>query len=187
MSSRVSASAANSWPLPCRPLQRRQQSRHPIEVLVGVAIVPHPEREQRQDVGEVVVEQDRQRDGIGRLVAALVDQVVKDVDRNRVVVDPIGDAVPVVEHVKAERARLAVVALHEALEVERHAARGPARWRASRRAAGAAPVRSRRPTPHRPPRRGATVRRARRGRERKRPGDLKKVWKTPTSDRACAP
>jgi hypothetical protein len=110
---------------PRRPLQRRQQRRNPIEVLVGVAIVPHPDREQREDVGEVVVEQDRERDGIGRLVTALVDQVVKDVDRNGVVVDPIGDAVPVVEHVKSERARLAVVALHEALEVERHATRGP--------------------------------------------------------------
>ena len=79
-----------------------------IEVGVRVAVVPNAQREQAGDVGEVVVEQNCERCRIALLVAALLDDVMKDVDDDHVVVDAPGRAVPVVQDVEAIGARLLI-------------------------------------------------------------------------------
>ena len=91
------------------PLQLGEQTVQPFEVRVRIAVVPDPQREQGQQVQEVVVQQDRERGGVRRLRAAFRDQIVENVDGDDVVVDVVGLAVPVVQDVEAVLARPAVV------------------------------------------------------------------------------
>ena len=107
------------------PLEQVQQLVHTVHVRVGVALVPHANRQQRQHVHEVVIEQHCQRRGAHRFLTAPVYQVVQHVYRNRVVVDPIGNAVPVVHDVKADLTRLAIELLDGAREVELALIDGP--------------------------------------------------------------
>src|SRR5207247_828283 len=72
----------------------------------------------REEVHEVVVEEYGDDRWSGGLAAAFVDNVVEDVDRNRVRIDAVGLAVPVVEGMKPVAARLRVVARHEPIQRE---------------------------------------------------------------------
>src|SRR5437870_2474108 len=64
----------------------------------------------------------RNEDGEGarvrRLGATVFDDVVEDIDGDRVLVDPVGLAVPVVEHVEAILARTAIERVDDALEAD---------------------------------------------------------------------
>ena len=71
---------------------------------------------QREDVHEVIVEQDRELGGACRLGAALIREKVQDVDRDDIGIALLRDAVPVVEDVEAFRARAAVEAGDDAIE-----------------------------------------------------------------------
>ncbi len=99
-----------------RPLQRRKQRVDAREVFIRVARVPDPHREQRQDVHEVVVEQDRQLDSAGRFGASLLGHETQDIDRDDVRIGALRHAVPVVQDMKAFRARPAVVRSNGAIE-----------------------------------------------------------------------
>ncbi len=83
------------------PLHPGQQRLHQVEMLTGLVLVPRPQRQQREQVHQVVVEQDGEHAAVGTVLPAQADQVVEHVDRDRVVVDPVGHAVPVVERVQA--------------------------------------------------------------------------------------
>jgi hypothetical protein len=53
----------------------------------------------------MVVHEDREGARVRRLPAAPLDQIGEDIDGNRVLVDPVGLAVPVVQNMKAILAR----------------------------------------------------------------------------------
>ena len=99
-----------------RTLQLAHEAVQPIEIRLEIAAVPDREREQREEVEEVVVHENRERDGVGIVRAAAVHEVVHDVDGDAVLVHAIRFAVPVVDQVEAERARLLVVGVDEAVQ-----------------------------------------------------------------------
>ena len=99
-----------------RPLQLRQQRVDAREVLIRIAVVPDPHRQQREDVHEVVVEQDRELGAAGGLGAALLGEEVQDVDRDDVGIGLLRHAVPVVQDVKPFGAGAAVVGGDRAIE-----------------------------------------------------------------------
>jgi hypothetical protein len=109
-----------------RPLKMREQFAEPVEIGVGVAVVPNAKRHQRQHVEEVIVEHDGEHAPIGRVVLSQRGDEAQHVHRNGRVADPDGDAVPVVQRVKSFRARQAVEVLHQARELD---AAGAARER----------------------------------------------------------
>ena len=113
----VSASSAKRWPAAV-PLEQLEQRMDPGKVLVGVALVPDPEGQERQEMNKVVVEQDRQRRTVHRLAAALRRQIAQDVERDRFPVDAASFAVPVVEDVKALLPRSPIELANDLLQID---------------------------------------------------------------------
>ena len=99
------------------PLQTSEKLIHFVEIVVGAPFVPDPQREEREQIHEVVVEGHRQDGTIGRLGASFIDHEVEHVDRDHVCVDDVSLAVPVVECVKTVTAGLSVVSGHEPIQL----------------------------------------------------------------------
>src|SRR5207237_8952557 len=99
-----------------RTLQIAEQLVDDVEIVVRVPAVPDAQREQPEEIHEVVIEDDRKNRAIHRLSASLVRDVIEDVDRYRILIDYVGFAVPVVQGVKTVLSGEAVVAFAEAVE-----------------------------------------------------------------------
>ena len=99
-----------------RALQIPEHGIQPLEILVGIAIVPNAQGEQRDDVHEVVVEHNRELELARRVRAALFREEVQHIDRDDVGVGLLRDPVPVVHDVETVGAGAAVEGRDGALE-----------------------------------------------------------------------
>ena len=88
-------------------------------MVVGGPVVPDPQRQQGQQVHQVVIEQHGQGHRLHRGLAGVSDDEVEHVHGDRLDVHCVGHAVPVVEGVQAFGPRAGVVVGHRPPEVDR--------------------------------------------------------------------
>ena len=91
-------------------------------MLIRVAFVPDSQRQQRQKMHEIVVNENRERSCVWRIRTAPPDQKVQDVERDRVPVDLVGFAIPVVQYVKIVLTGGAVAGANDSAQIDLPAA-----------------------------------------------------------------
>jgi hypothetical protein len=90
----------------------------PLECSIRAIFIPYPQREQRKQVNEIVIDQDSQCYWREKLDISPAKNVMKDIHRDDVFIGPVGFAIPVVKNMKTVLSVFFTECLYDSAEID---------------------------------------------------------------------